>query len=199
MTNNGVPNIPDQSHSKRTLENIDARKENADGSFFKGSVESATNGIINDILIPAAKDAIFNTVTEFFKSLLYGKGNSEPPTRSVMRDRNGNSYTAYNSFSQGAFSKPIGMTTMNRSIYEYQNVEFNSRSSAEMVLSLLKDICDDQGCATVANLYETSGLTPNSTDNNWGWYELPTGIVKVVRKLNGLYRITFPPVVSIRK
>lgn len=197
-----VPDAPDNSYAgrqKKQLTVVKGKVEDNSKSFFKGSVQQAGNSIMTDILIPAAKDTIYNMFSSFMSNILFG--NSDIPQRgrfqnSGMRTMDGRQYNDY-----GAMTRNNGYsnrTTMQRSVYEYQNIEFETRADAELALGMLRDICDEQGFCTVLNLYEISGNQPNNTDNNWGWYSLPEGIVKVQKKFNGFYRLTLPPVTAIR-
>lgn len=198
-----APDAPDNSYSgkeKKNLPTVKGKVVDDSNSFFKGTVQGAGRSILNDILIPAAKDTIYNMFSSFLGSVLFGSG--DVPMRgggysNRMRTQSGMPYNDYGSFSKNnRFSNPP--TTMQRSVYEYQNIEFETRSDAELALSMLRDICDEQGFCTVLNLYEISGNRPNATDNNWGWYSLPEGIVKAQKKFNGFYRLTLPPVQAIR-
>lgn len=201
-----VPVAPDNSYAGRAKKVnqpvVKGKVEDNSKSFFKGSVQTAGNSILTDILIPAAKDTIYNMFSSFMGSILFGDANIPQRGRGYygnngsMRTMDGRQYNDYGSLTR---NNPFNnRTTMNRSVYEYQNIEFETRGDAELALGMLRDICDEQGFCTVLNLYEISGNQPNSTDNNWGWYSLPEGIVKPQKKFNGFYKLTLPPVVSIR-
>lgn len=201
-----APKAPDNSYSAISKNKniahapvVKGKIEDNSNAFFKGSVQNAGKSILNDILIPAAKDTVYNMFSSFLSSVLFG--NSDIPQRGVrnsgpMRTMDGRQYNDYSSLSRG---NPFdNRSNMQRSVYEYQNIEFETRGDAELALGMLRDICDEQGFCTVLNLYEISGNRPNSTDNNWGWYSLPEGIVKPQKKFNGFYRLTLPPVMAIR-
>lgn len=52
------------------------------------------------------------------------------------------------------------------------NIRFDSREKAEDVLTNMQDIIDAYGFATVADLYDLSGITSNYTDCKYGWTHL---------------------------
>ena len=203
-----VPDAPDNSYASKSEENskklttnhagaVHGKRVNTENAFFKGSVESAGRSIMADILIPAAKDTIYNMLNSFMSSILYG--NAEIPTRGRsgnMRTMDGRPYNDYSNPSRAPFA--ARQANMQRSVYDYGSIEFETRGDAEVVLGYMRDICDEQGFCTVFNYYEITGNRPNSTDINYGWYELPEGIVKVQKKFNGYYRLTLPPVVAIK-
>lgn len=201
-----VPVAPDNSYAGRQKKQqvvVEGKVEDNSKSFFKGSVQTAGNLILTDILIPAAKDTIYNMFSSFMGSILFGDADVPQRGRGYygnnsqgMRTMDGRSYNDYGAMSRTPFNN---RTTMQRSVYEYQNIEFKSRGDAELALGLLRDICDEQGYCTVLNLYEISRNQPNSTDNDWGWYSLPEGIVKVQKKFNGFYKLTLPPCIPIKK
>lgn len=201
-----IPDAPDNSYASRSVAKkevkqvVHGKAVDDSNTFFKGTVAGAGKSIMHDILIPAAKDTIYNMFNSFMSSILFGNTDIQQRGRSngYMRTMDGRSYNNYQRISSD-YGPDRFKTNMQRSVYEYQNVEFETRGDAELALSMLRDIIDEQGLCTVLNLYELAGIKPNSTDANYGWYELPEGIVKAQKKFNGYYRITLPPVVAIRR
>lgn len=200
-----VPDAPDNSYASKSMQKVEntevahGKVVNHENSFFKGSVESAGHSILTEILIPAAKDTIYNMFSSFMSSLLFG--NTDVPqrganSRNPMHTADGRPYNDYSNPNRNPFyNRPMNQQ---RSVYEYGDIEFATRGDAELILGRMRDICDTQGFCTVFNYYEISGNRPNSTDNSYGWYELPESVVKIRKQFNGSYRIILPEPIAIR-
>lgn len=208
-----VPDAPDASHTHGKQEKPVNQLENQQplgrvaksSGFFQGSMDVIGKNLVNDILIPAARDTLFNLGNSFLSSFIYGSG---APSRDIiggaMRTMRGTAYSDYSSvsrygrFGQTQYPGPVAEQA-NRTVYDYVNVEFDSYGLAELALERLRDIIEQQGFCRVSDLYSVAtNIVPTSTDNNWGWFELPPEIVKVRQKFNGKYKITFTQVKDIR-
>lgn len=147
--------------------------------FVAEDVTSVKNYIINDVLIPAAKKAISDIVTNGIDMLLYG----EAKGRSRDRDRNGSrvSYTKY--YERGRESeRDYDRRTTRRSVYDYDDIILDTRGEAEEVLNRMDDLIDAYGMVSVADLYDLVGISGNYTDNKYGWTNLRNATVQRVRE-----------------
>lgn len=161
--------------------------------------DSISSYIMQDILIPSAK----NTVFEMFSSLadmlrgsvelaLFGR-------RTSGRDgsRNKGPYVSYDKYYNKKdirskyddipFKRELPQKA--RSTHNFDDVTLTSRGDAEEVLSHLVDLTETYGVATVADLYELIGVTGEYTDNKYGWDSLGTASISRVR---GGYLINLP-------
>lgn len=146
--------------------------------FVAEDVTSVKNYIINDVLIPAAKKAISDIVTNGIDMLLYG----EAKGRSRDRDRSSSrvSYTKY--YERGRESeRDYDRHTTRRSVYDYDDIILDTRGEAEEVLNRMDDLIDAYGMVSVADLYDLVGISGNYTDNKYGWTNLRNATVQRVR------------------
>jgi hypothetical protein len=146
--------------------------------FVAEDVTSVKNYIINDVLIPAAKKAISDIVTNGIDMLLYG----EAKGRSRDRDRSSSrvSYTKY--YERGRESeRDYDRRTTRRSVYDYDDIILDTRGEAEEVLNRMDDLIDAYGMVSVADLYDLVGISGNYTDNKYGWTNLRNATVQRVR------------------
>lgn len=146
--------------------------------FVAEDVTSVKNYIINDVLIPAAKKAISDIVTNGIDMLLYG----EAKGRSRDRDRSGGrvSYTKY--YERGRdVDRDYDRRTTRRSVYDYDDIVLDTRGEAEEVLNRMDDLIDAYGMVSVADLYDLVGISGNYTDNKYGWTNLRNATVQRVR------------------
>lgn len=166
-------------------------KKKGEISKFKELVisEDASNVksyILMDVLIPAFKKAVSDIVTNGIDMILYGEtGHSKRNSRtSTVSYRD-----YYDRKDDRRYDRP-------RSIgYTYDDIILESRGEAEEVLDSLCDLIETYQIASVADLYDLVGETPEYTDNKYGWTNLRNADVERVR--DG-YRLKLPKAKPIR-
>lgn len=141
--------------------------------FVAEDVTSVKDYIIMEVLLPAAKKAISDIVTNGIDMLLYGE------TKSKNRDRDSRvSYTKYYRDRERDYDR--GTRTRTRG-YDYDDIILDTRREAEEVLDRMDDLLDTYGVVSVADLYDLVGISGNYTDNKYGWTNLRNADVQRVR------------------
>ena len=157
-------------------------------SVISEEASNVKNYVVMDVLIPALKKAISDVVTNGIDMILYGEtghtkksGGSKVSYRSYYydddrrdRDRNYNRYRSAG--------------------YDYDDLVFESRGEAEMILDSMFDIMDRYRVVTVADLYDLAGTPGRYTDNKFGWTDL--SMAQVVRIRDG-FVIKLPRALAI--
>lgn len=140
-------------------------------------ITSVKDYIIMDVLLPAAKKAISDIVTNGIDMLLYGE------TRSKNKDRNTSrvSYTKYYDDRDRGVSSSSRSTSRGRYGYDYDDIILDTRKEAEEVLDRMDDLIDNYGMVSVADLYDLVGITGKYTDNKYGWTNLRNADVQRIR------------------
>ena len=142
--------------------------------FIAEDVTSVKNYIVNDVLIPAAKKAISDIVTNGIDMILYGE------TRSKSKSRESRvSYTSYYKDRDRDYDRPS--RSRGRYGYDYDDIILDTRKEAEEVLDRMDDLIDTYGMVSVADLYDLVGISGNYTDNKYGWTNLRNADVQRVR------------------
>lgn len=151
-------------------------------AFLNEDIKSTPEHILFDIMIPAAQNLIVDTAVETVQQI-FGGGvrRSSTPSRG--------SYTSY--------SSPSRITVRDHSRPErradpkktFDNVVLSSRKDAENVLDALGDIMDQYDIVTVADFYDLCSVTPDYTDDAWGWDDLRSASI---RRRNDGYIIDMP-------
>lgn len=149
---------------------------------------SVMSYILQDVLIPAAKNTIQDMVTGGIEMLLFG--GSEPRDSRVRRDR-GRSYVSYSKYYDRDERRP---RRDRRSNHIFDEVILDSRKEAEDALFGLVSILDEYDFATVADFYDLVGISSSYTDQKWGWDNLSSACVKRTR--DG-YVISLPRTIPI--
>lgn len=152
-------------------------------TFFGGDARSAFEYMVGSVLVPAAKEAIVEAASSGFERLVYGD-------RRPKRYRGGppsgpTGYISYNRMGQPTRDDrpplPAMLARKTRSRHDFDDIIINSRTEAEEVIDRLFDLISKYESATVADLYELTGLESSHTDHKWGWRDLRGATVGRVR------------------
>jgi hypothetical protein len=142
--------------------------------FVAEDVTSVKDYILMEVLLPAAKKAISDIVTNGIDMLLYG----EPRSKSKGRESK-TSYTKYYSDRDRDYERPG--RSRGRYGYDYDDIILDTRREAEEVLDRMDDLIDNYGMVSVADLYDLVGISGNYTDNKYGWTNLRNADIQRVR------------------
>lgn len=150
--------------------------------FFGDDARSVASYVAQDVLLPAAKDMISDAVTQTVERILFG--DSSTARRSTSRSGNA-SYTPYHRASAN-YKKSNGTSDRRgdrrkRASHDFDDIEFDSRAEAEVVLDRLYDLVNDYDYATVSDLYDLVGIDAKFTDENYGWYDLRGSTIRRIR------------------
>lgn len=144
--------------------------------------KSVVSYIWFDVLIPGARDMVFDAFSQGLERKLYGE------VRSARRGRAGAlgtvfgnaTYNAYNRYSASSTSlrpDPRQQQTMpNRrgraQMRDLAEIVLASRVEATEVLDAMIAIIDQYETVSVADLWDLIGVTGEPTDEKWGWTDL---------------------------
>lgn len=144
--------------------------------FFAEDMDMVKEYIINDVIIPKAKDTILDIVN----AILYGKGAKS--SNDTMASK-----VSYNRYYNDG--RPVERVKTSKSGYEYYDVTLDSRGEAEEVLYRMDEILETYKIVSVADFYELIGIKGKYTDNKYGWTDISSAVVVPVQ---GGYRIKLP-------
>lgn len=172
-------------------------------SFITRDFSIVKDYLIEDILVPAIKDTIVDTICSAVNMIF--KGN--PGKNNVTRHWNstiGSTRTDYGSIYRtsdpGYFKRDersYENTLSRRSTMDYMDIPFTNRSDAETVLEQMRDILEQYPSVSVAEFYELVGYNygSNWTCHDFGWTDLSNVIVTWSR---GAWIIALPKAVPIK-
>lgn len=145
-------------------------------TFVGGDINNVVSYVVFEVLVPAAKDTISDAFSQGIDRMLFGE--SRGSRRSSGRTGTGtNGYVSYNRMATSATKTRSGLdefarrepSRRARQTHDFDEIILDSRHEAEEVLTRLYDLLETYEAATVADLYELVGVTPNYTDAKWGW------------------------------
>lgn len=159
------------------LANIDEIKDTMVMASKKALSELFTKGI----------DVAVDTIKNCIDIAIYGE--AQPKKKSGVGSK-----VSYGSY----YDKPVSRTSQSgvKNVFDYDDVIFETRGDAELVLDAMCDIIDQYGIVSVGDLYELSEITTsNYMVNNYGWKDLSRA--DTVRVSEG-YMIKLPRAVAIK-
>ena len=145
-------------------------------SFVNGDAKAVGGYILWDVMLPALKDTVADVATQAVERLLFGE------SRSTLRRTAGRGQVNYSRYSQATRlgyrenrpeqTRPPAGRRPARQQNDFEEIILQTRGEAEMVRDRLFDLVDRYAAATVSDLYDLLGITPDYTDGKWGWYNL---------------------------
>lgn len=161
--------------------NVKTRKKSEMSKFkdtiFAEDVSSVKSYLFMDVLVPAIKKAIFETVTNGVDMMLYGEAR-------------GKKRSSYDQVSYRDYSKNERSYRRQTASFDLDDIEFDSRGDAEAVLDQMSEVLERFRIVSVADLYDMIGKTAPFTANRWGWTSIRTA--ETVRGRGGSYYLKLP-------
>jgi hypothetical protein len=171
-------------------------------TFVDGSVEGVIDRIVRDILVPAAKDMVMDSVIMGLQRTFHG----DDAPMSKHKRGSGSSrydrgpYTPYNRVGQTASSRRRDDREDHdyrpRAIRDWEDVVVDSRAEADAVLDKMHSALDQYDEVTVLDLYDMVDMNSSFTDDTWGWRSLRGA--RISRLRGGQYVIELPIPVELR-
>lgn len=161
---------------------------------FGGEFRSAAHYVVGDVLLPAFRNLLVDGVTKGMERVVYGDS-PRSPRRPGFQSYGGR--VQYSSpISQRPATLPARLPDqpLRQMRREPNDLVLSSRQEAETVLERLVDVIDQYGTASLADLYELTGLPASPIDNKWGWTYLRNAEVRQIREG---YLLDLPPVEEI--
>ena len=153
--------------------------------FISEDIANVKSYIVMDVLIPTIKKAVSDIIKNGIDMILYG---SVSPTRSNST-ANRISYSKYYDDNRNTVRDSRA-----KSGFRSDDIIFDNRGEAEIVLSRMDELIDTYGIVTIADLYDLAGVTGDYTTNNYGWTNIRNA--EVVRVRDG-YIIKMPKAIPI--
>lgn len=161
--------------------------------FISEDMTSIKTFIIEDVVVPAVKNTVSDTVKGIFDIIRNSIdvalfGNAGAPRKSSGSKV---SYTSY--YERERDRRPVG-ETRNRAQFDFDDIIYVSRGDAQLVLDQMDDMADRyDGVVRVSDMYEFSGLVAPYTANRYGWTKNVVRNAAVVRGREGYVIKLSPP------
>lgn len=148
--------------------------------------------ILEQVVVPSAKDMLVDAVTESANRAVYGSSSTSPLRKAAGRHAINAGHVAYNRFSNGGTATSSStirrdpradprpqLSHQARRTHQFDEILLATRVEGNEIIDRLFTVIDQYGQASVSDLYEMLGITAEFTDENWGWDELRgAGVVR---------------------
>lgn len=161
--------------------------------FFGGEFKNAARYITADVFLPAIRNLVVDATTKGMERIVYGESMTQ-------RRRPPSSYGARVQYNSPVIrrDRPYLPDQPMRSISpvrkDTNELILSSREEAELVLERLLDIIEKYDVASLADLYDLTGLPSSHVDNKWGWTYLNN---TEIRQTRDGYLLDLPPAEEI--
>lgn len=139
---------------------------------FAGDDAQTVGGyVLFEVLIPAAKNMLVEAGQQALERLFFGGDRPGRPSAAAP------GYTPYGKIFRGqavvqSNSNARTLSPQSRATHDFADILFATRVEVDEVVSKLSDLISQYDVATVADLYYLVGITPQFTDDNWGWDDI---------------------------
>jgi len=175
--------------------------------FFLGADGTTVREyIICDVIVPAIKNVILDSIYAFsdgigggVEMLLFGeRGARRGRSGGIFARRNSNqTYVPYDQVGNRGRALPARqLSPASRARHDFDELIIADRVEAEHILENMFEQLAQYGLVAVADLYSMAGITPEYTDQNWGWSDLRGS--QIVRVPNG-YLLDMPQPIYLGK
>lgn len=186
---------------KVTVGNVVERKKPMGRKFvelFGGDdAKSVGQFLVQDVLIPALKSLISETIGGGLDRFLYGSSSSVRSRGLSGGNRQTN--TSYQMMYNGGVNRSVGpdhqLSDRARANHDFSELVFNQRGDAEQVLDNLIVAIQEYGMVSVHDLYNLVGIVGSFVDNKFGWTDLQYAEIRAVR--GGNYLLVLPRPIDI--
>lgn len=159
-------------------------------AFGGGDGQSVMGYVMFDVLIPAAKDAVADAMSQGVERMLFGEVRSasrrtgyRPGSHPVNRGTNYNSRYAPSTRREDPRERERERRPghQRRETLNLEEIIIPTRVEADEVIDNMFDLVNRYEVVSVKDLYNLLGETPSYTDNKWGWTDLTDVTLRRVR------------------
>jgi len=148
--------------------------------FVGEDVEDVGEYVIHDIIAPGMRNIVYDMITGALSMTLFGE---MARASSNIKRTGGASHVSYQDYYKNKGKKNDRRTPSRRntSAHNFEDVEFEDRREAELVMDQLFDLLVKFNQASVADFYSLCGIRSSFTDNRYGWTNLSSMCVRRTR------------------
>jgi len=148
-------------------------------TFLAGNVTGVGQYVVMDVILPAVRDVITDSVSQGIERLIYGEARSSS-RRTGQRPQGSGGYISYNRYAPSTppwkkdpreEPRPT-LSRQARATHDFSEIVPSTRVEANAVLDKMAELIAQYGQVTVSDLYDMCGLEAAFTDEKWGWTDL---------------------------
>lgn len=168
--------------------------------FFEDFGTNVIKAVVNDVMIPAARDMFADVFIQAMERTVYGE--SRPGTRRAGNRSStfggGTNHVNYSRYSTNDPGRRSGSRdTRERITREFDQIVLESQGEGLEILDEMKAIARQYGTVSIRNLFELVGVVFHHTDEKWGWDLELMSRSSVARISTGEYLLDLPKAIQI--
>jgi hypothetical protein len=151
-------------------------------AIFTGvSLKDVFDDVVDQAIIPGLKGLVRDAGDRALDRWLGNGATGRIPNAAARTMVTNVAHVAYNKFSapNAATVRPadparnlMAMSRRGQAVHDFDEIEFQSREDASIILDLMYDRLQEYGSVSVAEFYAWADVRGNFTDQNWGWRSL---------------------------
>lgn len=160
--------------------------------FLANRADVVAEHVWDDVLLPSLKNTVADGLISFVESMIFPQGTGRGRASSIVRTAINQSIGTYNTpqVNYNSIGRPVPgqpmaqnqvISQQGRARHDFKEIIIPTRVEAEEVLGQLLFRIREYNAVTVADLYELCGITPNYTDDKFGWVDIRGAGVLMVR------------------
>lgn len=149
--------------------------------LFGNDARSVAAYVLNDVLVPAAKNTIQEMVSGGIEMLLFGENRGSGRHNNYSRRDRDRTYISYGKYFTDRDQEILRARTRHLTPNKYDDIVLETRAEAEEVLSNLVDLMENYDVARVSDFCELVGIDSDFSDEKYGWTNLSRATVSRVR------------------
>lgn len=149
---------------------------------FAESPKALGAKIARDVIVPRIKAGFEEAANSFLAGMLWGEGASRPMSNIVRSAALRGGGVNYAGMSQPQSINQARQALTTRSSGNYQDLVLPTQNEAEVLLANMYDLHNQYRVVAVADLYELAGISPQISDNSYGWSSLEGARISKVRE-----------------
>jgi hypothetical protein len=151
--------------------------------LFAESPKQLGSKIGRDIIVPRIKAGFEEAANSFLAGMLWGNDGGRPVSNIVRQAAMRGGGVNYSGISVSGNPMTQAMqASQPRSHGNYQDLTLPTQQYAEMVLANMYDLLNQYRIVAVADLYEIVNISPQPSDNAYGWTSLEGARISKVRE-----------------
>lgn len=158
--------------------------------FIQDDLDNVKQYVVSDVIIPGIKDTIMNIMSMFFYGDTRGANRRFGSTSTSKV-----SYRSYFDSPSVGYSQSQNRVAKTNSGFEYDELIFETRGDAQLVLDAMEDIVGRYQTVSLFDMYDLAGRVPPHSYKNYGWTSVSGARITSV---SGGYVIDMPKALPIQ-
>ena len=175
--------IPDKKTGKVVSGKVKTRKKNEirkfTDIFVASDLSSVGDYLFYDIVVPNVKRLLEDISISGIRMFLHGKDGARTSDRGFSQPKI--SYRSYYEGDKRESRPPSRDDYRSRGRFDYDDLVYDTRGDAEVVLTQMDEMLDRYKVVTVLDMYDAAGVTPPYTADKYGWKDLHDAKIVPVR------------------